>query len=232
MTILTFPELSGLTYPSIKRPMMATDFQRSISGKASALQLMSYPLWNIELSYTFLRSTTATLEFQTLAAFFLQNGGRACAWAFHDPDDDTATNQVFGTGDGATTEFRLVRTISGGGFSFTEPVFVMTDVVSITVNGTPNLTYREGNGVIKFSVAPANGAVLAWTGTYNWICRFDEDVQEFEKFAYRFWELKKITFTSEPGVYPSSFARISRAIVTDGALRPITTASGAPLITA
>jgi len=198
MTLLTLPALDGITYPVLKKPMMATDLNRSVSGKVNALQLMSYPLWNWTLPYSFLRSVSPHTEFQTLSTFFLANGGRAKAWAFHDVDDDTATAQSFGQGDGVATEFQLVRTISSGGFSFAEPVFVPTTITSITVAGVPTAAYSEDGGLITFDAAPANGAALVWTGTYNWLVRFDEDILEFEKFTSNLFSLGKMTFTSEP----------------------------------
>jgi hypothetical protein len=41
------------------------------------------------------------------------------------------------------------------------------------------------------------GHALTWTGTYAWYCRFDEDVNTFEKFAYNLYELKKLKFSTE-----------------------------------
>jgi len=31
------------------------------------------------------------------------------------------------------------------------------------------------SGVVTFTAAPANGAVLTWTGTFSWLCQFDDD---------------------------------------------------------
>lgn len=62
---------------------------------------------------------------------------------------------------------------------------------------TPVTDYTLGTqGMVTFSSAPLNGAVLTWTGAYNWLCRFDDDVAEFENFASKFWDLKKINFTT------------------------------------
>lgn len=194
---LIFPSLDGVSYPVIKKPIMSTDRNRSVSGKVNALQNYVYPLWNWTLPYSFLRTASPHQEYQTLIAFFLQNGGDANAFQFHDVDDDTATAQAFGTGDGAAVDFQLVRTLSAGGFSFVEPVFLPT-ITQITVAGTPTAAYTESGGLITFTSPPANGAALAWTGTYNWLCRFTESVQEFSKFTENLWSAKKIEFESEP----------------------------------
>ena len=51
-------------------------------------------------------------------------------------------------------------------------------------------------GLVVFNSPPAYGAALTWTGTFNWLCRFDDDSVEFNKFADQYWELQKLTFTS------------------------------------
>jgi Conserved hypothetical protein 2217 (DUF2460) len=51
-------------------------------------------------------------------------------------------------------------------------------------------------GVVTITPAPGSGAALSWTGTYRWLCRFDEDSLEFSNFMYLFWELKKCSFTT------------------------------------
>jgi hypothetical protein len=41
---------------------------------------------------------------------------------------------------------------------------------------------------------PAGGQAIAWSGTYYWRCRFEEDSIEFTEFANLFWDLKKLAF--------------------------------------
>src|SRR4051812_37165692 len=98
MTIPTFPVLSGLAYPVLRKPMMSTVKTRSVNGKVNALQMMAFPLWNYTLTYSFLRSASAYKEWQTLLAFFLSVGGAANVFQFHDVDDCQATAQGFGAG--------------------------------------------------------------------------------------------------------------------------------------
>ncbi len=51
-------------------------------------------------------------------------------------------------------------------------------------------------GIITIAPAPSPGAPLTWTGSYTWLCRFDDDTLEFSNFMYLFWELKKCSFTT------------------------------------
>ena len=154
---------------------------------------MSYPLWQWELVYDFLRAD-ANVEWQTLVGFFNGQLGGAYLFAFNDPDDNTVTNQAFGVGDGVTTFFQLVRSLGG----FTEPVSLQNVITNIKINGTPTAAYTiNTTGGVTFTSAPAAAASLTWTGTYYWPCRFDIDQADFSKLLYQFWELQKITFESE-----------------------------------
>lgn len=198
MTIPTFPSLAGLAYPVLRRPIMSTQKLRSVNNKVTALQMASYPIWGYELPYSVLRSASPQLEWETLVAFFLELRGAARLFQYQDVDDYAVTDQGLGVGDGVTTDYQLLRTLTGGGFSFVEPVFAPVAITDVKIDGVATAAYTlEDAGVIRFDAAPANSTTLTWTGTYNWLCRFDEDVQEFEKFADKFWRLKKITFTTE-----------------------------------
>ena len=202
MTVPTFPALPGIVYPVKRFPIMSTIKNRSINGKVTTLQLLTYPLWNYELQYSFLRSADAFKEYQKLLAFFLTVGGAAGLFQFNDVDDMTATGQNFGVGDGVTTDFQLVRTLNlGETFTFAEPVFAPVTITSLTVAGEPvtdppDYTVLDG-GMISFAVPPADGDALVWSGTYNWLCRFDADTQEFNKFAQNLWDLGSLKFTTE-----------------------------------
>ena len=53
------------------------------------------------------------------------------------------------------------------------------------------------NGVIVMASAPASGASILYTGTYNWLCRFDDDSIDFEAIADGFWSLGSLKFSTE-----------------------------------
>lgn len=199
MTIPVFPSLVGVTYPVGRSPNWNTDIQRTVTGKRTALANFSYPIWAYELSYDVLRSDITNLEWQTLLAFYNLNYGPANVWQFTDPDDGSVTAQAFGQGDGVTTAFQLVRTMQGlASNQFVEPVWAPTGTPSISVAGVHVTALTiSATGLVTFNVAPANGAALTWTGTFNWLCRFDGDKMDFSKFAKNFWDAKKITFSTE-----------------------------------
>lgn len=52
--------------------------------------------------------------------------------------------------------------------------------------------------VIAFDVAPVDGSVCAASFQYYFVCRFKEDVQEYNKFMDKLWELNEMSFRSIP----------------------------------
>jgi|SRR5882672_2329765 len=204
MTVPTFPPLIGATYPVVKTPTWKTLHQEATSGQDNPIPLWSFPRWRISLPYEALNSSSAALqslaalEMQGLAVLFNLVRGAALVFQFADPDDGAVTDQLFGLGDGATTAFPLVRTMTGfGGVTFSEPVFAPVAIASVKVAGTPTVLYTLGTqGLVTFNSPPAAAAALTWTGTFNWLCRFDDDAVDFEKFVNLIWQAKAIKFTT------------------------------------
>lgn len=50
--------------------------------------------------------------------------------------------------------------------------------------------------IIQMGVAPVNGAVITGTFQYYFVCRFKEDVSEYNKFMNQLWELQELNFRS------------------------------------
>jgi hypothetical protein len=204
MALKTFPALAGVAYPVIRTAIWLTDSYASIAGKRTTLGRYISPRYRYTLTYGFgdlgfLRSTAGILELQDLLTFYNTVGGMRDLWLFNDPDDNTATAQAFGTGDGVTTLFQLARTMVGLTFSFSEPVYFAT-VTTIFDNGVAvnpaNYTVSTTGGVL-FTVAPVAAHALTWTGTYKWGCRFEMDENDFAKMMLNLWESKKIVFSTE-----------------------------------
>lgn len=76
----------------------------------------------------------------------------------------------------------------GDGF---EPVLDVFGTPTIYKDGTPTTAFTgpvAGTGVITFSVAPASGVVLSWTGTYYRRVRLVSDEMNFTRFGIGYWE--------------------------------------------
>ena len=51
-------------------------------------------------------------------------------------------------------------------------------------------------GIVTCATAPVAGAVLAWTGTFNWLCRFDDDSLDFQQFGTGLWSMDSLKFST------------------------------------
>lgn len=200
MSVQVFPSLPGLGFSWVRKPIWSTLKQRSVSGKRSALALWSYPLYEWELTYEFIRSAAATPEWQQLQAFFNSRQGAFDTFLLTDPDDNSVAAQALGTGDGVTRDFQLVRALGG----YVEPILAPNVITYIKKAGvtvdpadytvSPWGTTTPGN--INFDTAPANGAAITASFSYYFPVEFLEDQMEFEKFMNQLWELKSVGLRS------------------------------------
>ena len=91
--------------------------------------------------------------------------------------DVTAADQAIGTGDGATTVFKLAKTYASGPSSWTRTIKKPVDgTVRIAVNGmavTP--TVDTTTGLVTFVTAPASGAAVTAGFEFDVPVRFDTD---------------------------------------------------------
>lgn len=112
---------------------------------------------------------------------FLICRGRAHTFLFRDWGDFTAADDVFGTGDGVETVFQLSKLstdVSGGTYlrTVTKPDGVVVTKVGGTITAA---TVNPAAGTVTFNDAPADGAVLTWTGRFFVHVRFDTDSLPF-----------------------------------------------------
>jgi uncharacterized protein (TIGR02217 family) len=198
------PSFKFFSYPAKRAPIWRTLHQESVSGMDNPVPLWSFNRWQYELPINLLNSgatafqSALALEWQEMNALYNQLQGSFGVFQYPDPDDGSVTDQLFGVGDGVTTKFPLTRTMSGPGGTFTwnEPVFAPT-ITNVKINAVPTVLYTLGTqGLVTFNSAPAGGANLTWTGTFNWLCRFDDDSMDFSKFMNNLWELKALKFTT------------------------------------
>jgi hypothetical protein len=119
MSLPVFPTLPGLEYPVKRAPLASSLRQKAISGRETLQPLWTAPLYKYEVSFSLLREAQSFQEWQLLQGFWnsvmFTPGG---VFQFNDPNDNSATSEPFGTGDGGTTQFQLTRALGG----FAEPV--------------------------------------------------------------------------------------------------------------
>lgn len=200
MSNQVLPVFAGRKAERSRLPQWKTKVLESVSGREYRARMASAPRYLYRQSYDVLRQGRLGLtEVHTLQGFFNQHGGDAESWLYDDEDDNTATAQPFGTGDGVTRSFQLVRTLGG----FTEPVFAVNGVPEVSVagvlqsgGGAPAISAQ---GVVTFAVAPTAGQALTWTGQFYWRCRFLQPQLDFKRFMAQLWQLGGMDFITCPG---------------------------------
>lgn len=209
MSTSVFPTLAGLGWSVKRKPVFKTRLQESMSGKRTRIADWSYPRWQWELTFNFLRQGliggTTYSEFSTLAGFFNLRQGMFDPFLYLDADDNTIAGQQIGIGDGVTTTFQLVRTFGG----YTEPVFAPNPtggVTNLKVNGVAKTFGTDWGlsewgdpvpGVVTFLTgAPAATQAITCDLIYYWPVTFSEDTMDFEKFMAALYEAKSVKFES------------------------------------
>ena len=193
MALPVFPALPGLAYPAKRAAKWSTVKQDALSGKRTRYPLWTYPIYEYDIPFNFLRSDTLQ-EWQALEGFVNSVQGAAQLWAYNDVNDNTVSGQLNGEGDGVTLSFQLVRSLGG----FTEPVFIINGTPSLTVGGTPATPASiSAYGVVTFSSPPPSGAQITWSGSYYWPCRFDDDTTSFEQMFQYIFNCKSLKFSTE-----------------------------------
>lgn len=187
MSYNVWPTFTGRGWKIKKRPITSTLIANADSGAEYRTSRYQYPLYEFDIEIPYLSQT----DFSNLIGFFNQQGGPFLSFYFTNDNDSSVTNQGFGTGDGTTTQFQLVK--SNGSY-WIEPIAGINGTPLIYVNGaltTPSSI--SASGLVTFSSAPAGGAALTWTGNYYYIVRFKDDHIETEQLMSGLYDATTIT---------------------------------------
>ena len=192
MSNAIFPTLPGVAWSIMRNPIWATQVRDAASGRQYTLGKRFYPLWRFKLPFEVLRASGGFTEWQQLVGFINARRGRYDDWLYLDARDHTATDEVFGVGDGTTTTWPLTRLLGG----FVEPVgAVDTGTAVVKVAGvTTGVTFSADLTQATFAAPPAVGAQLTWSGTFYFRCRFLQDEITFEQFMANLYSAKSVEF--------------------------------------
>lgn len=191
-----FPILPGQTFPVTKSPIWSTKSATASSGRKRKRMMWSYPKWQFKITHDFLRDTASFPELQRLYAFFNIHAGMYGQFSFYDPNDNTVTDQPFGTGDGVTTAFQLTRTLGAGAITFVEPVQSVVAGATAKIAGTPTTAFTISGGIITFTTAPATGAALTWSGQFMFLVEFEQDQFDADQMMQTLWSQSGLTLLS------------------------------------
>ena len=127
-------------------------------------------------------------DLAAVVAFFEARNGRLYGFRWKDWADwksclpsqtPAATDQNIGTGDGATTDFQLVKVYSSGSQSWTRTITKPVDgTVLVAIDGveaTSGWSVDTTTGIVSFTIAPASDVVITAGFEFDVPVRFDTD---------------------------------------------------------
>jgi len=221
MPDLVYPELPGLAYNLVKRPIMSTLGDDDPSPSGDEVRVIQYqnPLWEFDLIYEWMydddSETWGTLtalpyhQYQSLIGFFLLAAGAGRSFLLQDPTDSQVTEGALSvTTVGGTKYSQIVRNLGG----FNESILAVNGAPEIKVAGVlqnEGTDYTWDPTLVGFT-APGvswDGQYITWlndpglnpvTATFQFYfrCRFKKDDSDFEKFAKSLWLNQKVELRS------------------------------------
>ena len=214
-----FPALPPQGFPVTKRPVFTGWEHRSIAGQQWQTARQAYPNWEFELQYaddSWLREQTQNVEvyapnsprveFEALSQLFLRCFGNYGEFWYDDPEDDSRFGQAIAIADGVAFSYRVVRTwgLVGslarvepvGGVNLSQPVNVYLDGGSPISSSLYTVTNDLHGSFLNLTTVPAAGVAITMDFNFYYRCRWLEDGQQYEQWAYNLWQLGKAKFRS------------------------------------
>lgn len=144
-------------------------------------------------------------DLHTVIGFFEARMGRLYGFRFKDFSDWKScapggavapTDQVTGTGDGSTTQFRLAKTYASGAGSWVRAIPKPVDgTVRIAVDGVETISgwsCDAATGIVTFDAAPADGAAITAGFAFDCPVRFDTDQLSINLASFAAGEIPSI----------------------------------------
>ena len=207
MSFPVFPLLAStvqrIGLPYKKSSEWNTVITKSANFHETRIPNVQYPKWHFSLNYALAtgRVDDVTSAISTTIGFYFAMQGSAGTFLWNDLQDNTVTNATFGTGDGSSTAFQLIRPLGPvvNGVQPSDIVQAVNGTPTIKVNGvtkTAGTDYSISSlGIVTFTTAPALNASLTWSGSFYFVCRFSDDQwSDMSQFAPNFWEIPTLNF--------------------------------------
>ncbi len=188
MTIPAYRLPVGLEKGSGFGPSFKNVIQEAIAGNEQRFAQWTKCRGVGDLSYGILKSDDPLGDYRAVLSLFRAHIGSLYPFRFKDWSDYQATDELFGNGTGAQTEYQLTMTYDPsqillgvpGSFLYVRDITLVVGTPTIEVDGTPLVgspaPYTiSSSGVVTFTSAPSNGSELTWTGEFDVPVRFDTD---------------------------------------------------------
>lgn len=164
---------------AVRRDTMQLEIVRGDSGFEDRNRLWSQFLREYEVTYPIATRGAASTALEEVYNAFLATGGGEHSFDFEDWRDNSATDEVFGVGDGVTTVFSLFKSYTFGSATYSRRIYRPVTGITLEANGgaagTNTIDYDLGT--VTFNSAPANGVELTWSGSFYVPVRFDSQIQ-------------------------------------------------------
>lgn len=191
------PLLPGRSFLGNKTPLWKTEVQEALSGKEYRRRLWTYPRWRFSLSHEFIHHQITNSDLERLTAFYNSHSGSYQEFLFFDPEDNVALDEPLGPGNGVDSTFQLTRTVNSSGMSFMEPIRALYGNPQIKLDGVSTTAFTMGEyGRVTFSSPPSLGVMVTWSGTFFFVCRFEEDELSISQLMSRLWSQDGLGFVS------------------------------------
>lgn len=130
-------------------------------------------------------------ELRALIAFFRARRGAAAGFRFEDPFDHEADDELLGTGDGARTEFPLLKHYGEQVRRITRP---KPGSVRLWIDGAERLTgwTLAPAGIVRFEEAPAEGGEVRASFGFDVPVRFAEDRLSVSRATFAAGEIASV----------------------------------------
>jgi hypothetical protein len=190
MSGYVYPPIVGLKFPVVRHTLWNTLTDTSYSQRMSTLSLQQYAMYSWELEYELIRNDRVPSDYKALTGLFNAVSGMADSFLFTDPTYNTAVNEPMGVGDGVTTVFQTVVTFKNAGGPGRADIvqnFNGAPVFAVSGGGNPSHTLGP-SGVVTFLTPPAIGAIVSWSGSFYFRCRFLQDKLPISEMMQGWWE--------------------------------------------
>lgn len=165
---------------------VAPEFSTSVAVTASGHERRN-SLWSdARMHFDVGPGIRSEAELAELIAFFRARRGAAKGFLISDPYDHssngmtgtpTKSDQLIGTGDGANTDFQLIKSYGNGPDPQQRPITrPRGNTVQVSVDGAMETSWTLGeHGLLRFATAPESGAEIRAGYLFDVPARFAED---------------------------------------------------------
>ena len=194
------------TNPTIGANYTLTGYAKTVGGVTGSIGLYFYNSSGAQITSNSIGTTSPTWVPLTVSQVCPSGAAKVEVYCFSGAgqcyfDDLQLIAPAFTpmgmVGDGASTQFQLARTISGG-----VDLLQNVAITGVYLNGTPTVAYSVSDtGVVTFATAPGVGQAITWAGSFQYLCQFDDDTLESlarvsKNSANWIWDCPSIKFES------------------------------------